>query len=264
MIESKQVSSGFALPCKTGTGGYMLKIVLCDDNTRFLEAFRVAARKILDKNHISAAIYTYECAEAGSPDLWQSADIFFLDIDFPEKTYNGIDIARRIRTNNHESVIVFVTNYVQYSPEGYEVQAFRYLLKDQIQDKLESYLMQCINKLNCTRETLQISISGEIILIPLNDILYIESQKHLAIIHVLKKGNKAETLYQYYESLCNLDQKLYSKGFLRVQKSYIVNMRRIQKYQCSEVRLDSGVVLPASEKNYSEQKKKYLLWKGAV
>ena len=68
--------------------------------------------------------------------------------------------------------------------------------------------------------------------------------------------------YRFYSSLANLEEHLATQGFLRIQKSYLVNMRRITKYQCNEARLDNGQTLRVSEKNYSENKKQYLLWKG--
>ncbi len=51
----------------------------------------------------------------------------FLDIDMDERS--GLDIARRVRELHLDTVIIFVTNYPEFSMEGYEVQAFRYLLK---------------------------------------------------------------------------------------------------------------------------------------
>ena len=54
-------------------------------------------------------------------------DIAFLDIDMG--AYSGLELARHIRSLNLDTILIFVTNYVQYSLEGYEVQAFRYLLK---------------------------------------------------------------------------------------------------------------------------------------
>ena len=69
--------------------------------------------------------------------------------------------------------------------------------------------------------------------------------------------------YSCYSSLPSFEKKLHPLGFLRIQKSYLVNMRHIKKLQCSEVILENGLTLPVSGKNYSEIKRAYLLWKGA-
>ncbi len=240
----------------------MIRIVLCDDSAPFLETLSIEIRQILRRNRIEGAIYSYEYTEDIPSYLLSNCDVFFLDIDFNEKQYTGIDLAKRIRKLRPDAVIVFVTNYIEYAPEGYEVQAFRYLLKSNIHSKLEQCLLQTISRLQTERETMHINISGEILSIPIADILYIESQGHLALVHVLKKGNQALKVYRFYSSLANLEKQMAPQGFLRTQKSFLVNMRRIKKYQCNGAQLDNGQTLRVSEKNYAEQKRQYLLWKG--
>ncbi len=262
MIIANNETTSSAVLCRAEIGVAMIRIVLCDDNKHFMESLRAEIRTILSKNKIDAVIYTYENAEAIPEHLLTSSDIFFLDIDFSGKQYTGIDIARKIRQVRENSVLVFITNFIEYAPEGYEVQAFRYLLKRDIHNKLEQCLLQSLEKLHTEQETMQINISGEILTLPLVEILYIESQGHLAIIHATRKGSQTEKTYRFYSSLTSLEQQLSTQGFLRIQKSYLVNMRRIQKYQCTEATLDNGIRLKVSEKNYAEQKRQYLLWKG--
>lgn len=251
-----------AVPCQAVIGGTMIRVALCDDSMPFLESLRSEIRKILKENDIEGVIHMYECAEDVPEQLLSNCDIFFLDIDFNQKHYTGIDLAKRIREISPDAIIVFVTNFIEYAPDGYEVQAFRYLLKRDIHSKLEQCLLQTISKLRTERETMQINISGEIMTIPLVDILYIESQGHVALVHVGKQGSQTPKTYRFYSSLVNLEEQLTTQGFLRIQKSYLVNMRRIKKYQCNEAELDNGQKLRVSEKNYAEQKKQYLLWKG--
>lgn len=240
----------------------MIRIVLLDDNQPFLISLRTNIRNVLNSHKIDAEIHVFEDAD-GIPDhILSTSDVFFLDIDFRGKEYTGIDIAKKIRRLRQDSIIVFVTNYIEYAPEGYEVQAFRYCLKSEIHLKLEQYLLQAISKRKAEQETIQISVSGETITIPLSDVLYIESQGHTAVIHIQKPGTQNQKSYQFYATLISLEQDLADQGFLRIQKSYLVNMRRMKKFQCNEATLDNGTVLPVSEKNYAKQKKQYLLWKG--
>ena len=211
-------------------GVSMIRIVLCDDNHSFLTSLRTDIRNVFNAHKIDTVIHIFEDAESIPDYVLTSSDIFFLDIDFSEKEYNGIDIAKKIRRFRQDSIIVFVTNYIEYAPEGYEVQAFRYCLKNEIHLKLEQYLLQTISKLKSEQETIQINISGETITIPLSDILYIESQGHTAVIHVQKCGTQNHKLYKFYSTLTSLEQKLSEQGFLRIQKSYLVNMRRMKQF----------------------------------
>ena len=91
---------------------------------------------------------------------------------------------------------------------------------------------------------------------------YAESNGHSAKVYIQQKRSGSVKDYSFYDSLNNLETKLEESGFLRVYKSYLVNMDRIKTYQCKVLTLDNGIVLKVSERNYGEQKKKYLLWKG--
>ena len=68
--------------------------------------------------------------------------------------------------------------------------------------------------------------------------------------------------YAFYTPMNELEQELVPLGFLRVHKSYLVNMAYIQKLTCQGVTLQNGKALRVSEKKYSEIKRLYLLWKG--
>lgn len=252
--------SDLTLPHKKercSVGACMLKILLCDDNKEFLDIMMIQLREILKNMGKQAKITQYQDADSMEVDC----DIAFLDLDFKGKDYNGIDIARAIRKQHKDTVIIFVTNFPQYAPAGYEVQAFRYLMKSDIKSKLRSYLTLAVEHLQEVKPTLNYNIAGEEINIPLEDILYIESQLHFVLVHLHPNARKQEN-HTFYASIGSLEEQLFPHGFLRIHKSYLVNMNYIQKFQCKQTTLTDGTQLRVSEKNYSEQKKTYLLWKG--
>ncbi len=262
MIKTDNISTSSAVPCAAEIGVPMIRIVICDDNPVFLKNLREEIRKVLDSHSVDAAINAFTDVERIPEDALASCDVFLLDIDFVDKRYTGIDVARWIRKLRPDVIIIFVTSYIEYAPEGYEVQAFRYILKDEISRKLEQCILESLSKLKSDQGKFQINISGETISIPMNDILYFESQAHQAVLYVLKKGAATVKTYRFYSALSALENHLSSQGFLRIHKSYLVNMRRLKKYQCTEAVLDNGTVLRVSTKSYAEQKKQYLLWKG--
>lgn len=116
---------------------------------------------------------------------------------------------------------------------------------------------------NLNKETLPIQVNGEIINLSLDDILYLEVQQHnvTAVMRQQTQGKK-QMEYSFYASLSDLEQRLEPLGFLRIHKSYLVNMKHLKKFQCKEATLDDGTTLRVGEKSYSENKRKYLLWKG--
>ena len=241
----------------------MISVLICDNDLDFLGKVCKLVESFFHTKNIKFKLHAYSDAQNISQQIFKSIDIALLDIDFENESYNGLDIARSLRAHRKDSVIIFVTNYIEYAPEGYEVQAFRYVLKRQCDSDLEKYLSLALSQLKVARDTIKFQINGEIIDVPLADILYLEvSQHNVTLFMKTDQRSKPVKTYSFYASLTDLETELSNRGFLRIHKSYLVNMRHISKFQCREVMLDNGVALRASEKNYAGNKKKYLLWKG--
>lgn len=242
----------------------MVRILLCDDNLVFLNRIREKIRNDLKCNKIHGSIYAFGLPREIPEELLASCDIIFLDMDFSPKSETGLQLAQKIRQVNPKSIIIFLTNYIEYAPAGYKVQAFRYLLKNELEESLEESLLEAITQLGQKKESIQLSISGETVDIYLENILYIESQAHTVVVHIQREEESASRKVKVNTSISSLDQRLSDRGFLRIQKSYLVNMRRIERLRFDFVMLDNGTELPMSEKGYEEKKKKYMLWKGAA
>lgn len=172
---------------------------------------------------------------------------------------SGIDLARTLRRENPGVVIIFLTNFIQYAPEGFEVQAFRYLLKRDMNEKLIPYFEAAIREVVRKKRVLTISVHSEPIDIPVSHILYLEANLRVIIVHLI---HDERTEYHFYSNLSDLSKKLEDLGFLRVQRSFLVNMEYIVQLQYEKVSLTGGIVLPSSAKNHKELKQHYLLWRG--
>lgn len=108
-----------------------INILLCDDDKDFLQRISdtVAGQSVPPGASICIT-KSSNPAEITDRQLSQY-HIMFLDIDMDERS--GMDIARRVRELHLDTVIIFVTNYPEFSMEGYEVRAFRYLLKQELE-----------------------------------------------------------------------------------------------------------------------------------
>ena len=243
-------------------GKTMIHLVICDDDRDFALRLKTELEKLLAERSMSARILAFASAEEIGQETLADCEIAFLDIDFAGKRYNGIDIARRMRRSGSEAVIVFVSNFVEYAPEGYEVQAFRYLLKDELPRKLAACLDQILEQQRTRKMTFRIQSEGEQISLALSEVLYLESMGHTLLYHVLQKGFAPDRVYSCYGAIGKMEEELAQRGFLRTQKSYLVNMAHIRKFNSRELLLSNGVSLPVSDKSYAACKRQYLLWRG--
>lgn len=241
---------------RNAMGQNSVNIILCDDDPVFMNELRCEIQRSFAKLNMKVTISTYH----GPADLVQkgleACDMAFFDIDFEREEQNGIDIARSLRQVNSRALVFFVTNYIDYAPAGYEVQAFRYILKRDMHEVLERYLLQALESMADDLRVLRLRDREQAMDLPLDQISYLEVLDHYVSIHA------GEAAYTMSATLASLESELESHGFLRIHKSYLVNMQHIRKFRSRECLLTDGTTLAVSEKNYSQQKQKYLLWKG--
>ena len=117
-----------------------MNVLICDDEWRVTEQVSELLQKHCAENGMQVRFHLFDdpCA---IKDL-AGYDIAILDIDMGD--FSGIDLAWRLRKEKPGIVIIFLTNFIQYAPEGFEVQASRYLLKTNMQERLESYFEDAV------------------------------------------------------------------------------------------------------------------------
>ena len=151
-------------------------------------------------------------------------DIIFLDIEMP--TLGGMPTAERIRRQDPDVVLVFVTNMAQYAIRGYEVDALDFVLKPvsyyQFSTKLERAL-QRIQRRRGGQVALQ--VSGGVQLLDTDDILYLETRDRLLHYHT------ATDTWSVRGSLLKAEKDLAAYHFARCNQCYLVNLRHVRGVQ---------------------------------
>ncbi|MFS2186619.1 LytR/AlgR family response regulator transcription factor [Mucilaginibacter sp. Mucisp84] len=168
----------------------------------------------------------------------QKVDLIFLDIQMPN--LNGMELARVLDSRGATKPrIIFTTAYNQFAIEGYRVDALDYLLKPfnyeeflHASNKALTYF-ELVNRSNNPataaaehaeeEEYLFLKIEYQLVRIALNEILYIEGLKDYVKIYLQDKEKPLLSL----TSLKALEEKLPSKRFMRVHRSFIVSLNKI-------------------------------------
>ena len=165
----------------------MLKIAICDDEKIFAEKIKELLEVYLDSKHIAREIniYTSGIDFVALGENVMEYDIAFLDIDM--KDMNGIQTADKIRVYSQDIYIAFVTAYINYAPEGYRCNAIRYILKNS--DQLAASIYECmdaiLDKISSSHKTKTIDFCGGSCEVLVNQIMYIESNKHKLLFHII-------------------------------------------------------------------------------
>lgn len=143
-----------------------------------------------------------------------------------------------MREHNAEAVLILVTNFSEYAPEGYEVNAFRYLSKAELDRKLPGYFRTHSPYAARANEKLNLC-EGESMSVPVQAISYVESQGHEQCLYMI--GWSKEKLYTRL-TMAQLEELLFPQGFLRIHKQYLVNMTYLQSLQSTGAVLTTGKV----------------------
>ena len=85
------------ISCRCKENGFMLRILLCDDDARMLDKIHSKVRETMDALGEKVSISKYTNADMIETAALAAADLALLDVDLEKKDYNGVDLARRLR-----------------------------------------------------------------------------------------------------------------------------------------------------------------------
>ncbi len=217
----------------------------------------------LEERHIDFEIELFssgrEFVELGVEML--QYQIIFLDINM--KQMDGIETAKNVRAYTEESFVVFVTAYIDYSLEGYQVGASRYILKNNLNFREQIY--ECMDaitkKMKCflTRKIFRFQEGEKKIRI--ENILYIESKLHKLEFNILEHGLATYTMYG---TLNELENELEEYPFLRIHQSFLVNLKYIKCVTGYKVVLSNGQELTVPRARYKTVKDTFIAYKGEL
>lgn len=185
------------------------------------------------------------------------ADLLFLDINMPD--LNGIDFMKK---QSNPPKVIFMTAYSQYAVEGFRVNALDYLLKPFDYD----LFMQSANraydwfereeKSNAEIESndrfLFIKSEYKILRINLSDIKYIEGMREYIRIHTVSQKPVMTIV-----SMKRIEEFLPADRFMRVHRSFIVNLEKITTIDRNRIVFDNNVYIPVSGQ-YNQKFQEYL------
>ncbi|NCE78206.1 DNA-binding response regulator [Turicibacter sp. TS3] len=221
----------------------MIYLALCDDDDVFRLKFKEMLTRVLDNAGIFHHIYEFESGEDLLENYPKKLDILFLDIQM--KQLNGIETAKEIRTYDTQVDILFLTSIIDYAPEGYEVRAYRYILKSVSETKLSRHILACIRERRLkTTQDLVLREKNSIFRIGVHSILYIETKRPNLIIHTLNGAHSIRMSIAEMETRLN---ELDGTGFYRCHNSYIISLRQVESLGSQSLKMRGGIEIPVSK-----------------
>ncbi len=221
-----------------------MRIAVCDDEKaqrrliiNYLQEWARASGQILDILEFPDGESLLFCWEDE-----KDFDLLILDIEMGR--LSGMELAERIRGEDEEIPILFITGYETYMAQGYEVAAIQYLLKPLSKEKLFAVLDRLQRKRKPEEKLTFLTGEGVLLLAP-SDIWFAEARGHQCIL------STARGSCQIRHSITELLKMLSGqKGFVRCHRSYLVNLRHISAITKTELVMDDFRRLPVSRGAY--------------
>lgn len=186
-----------------------------------------------------------------------SIDLMFVDINMPD--LSGMELVKAL---TNPPTVIFTTAYREYAVEGFQVDAADYLVKPisfvafykAVDKTLKRYFAETEKTISIQHNEQYLFIKSEykIVRIDLNKIEYIEGMRDYVRFH--QEGEKP---IMALLGMRKIMEQLSTDSFMRVHRSYIVNLNKIHTIERNRIVFDKNVYIPISEQ-YKDDFQKFL------
>ena len=241
----------------------MLRIAICDDEEVFGQHLKQIVSDFFEERKLQ-----YEISLFGSGEEFVKLNmdmakyqIVFLDINMEE--LDGISTAKWLREFCKDTYVVFVTAFINYALDGYEVDAIRYILKNA--SNFEKSVNECmeaiLEKMHYAVKFHRFAFKEGTKDINEDNIVYIESNLHELCFYIMK--HELED-HRMDDTLNNIENILDEAKFVRIHQSYLVNMKYVKSMKLQKTMLIDGTELPIAKPRYKKVRQIFADYKGEM
>lgn len=199
-----------------------MNIAICDDDKKLLKDFRRLIEIHMDLTGINYNITEFASGEE-LLDYKNIQNIHLLFLDIKMGAVDGIETAHRLRKAGEKMLIVFITAYPDFVFQGYEVQAFHYILKPYRESKIREILNRAISELEIRKgHTLLIHQRSGTLRIDTQKVTYFKSDRR-SILAVSTEG-----IDSFYGKLSDVETEM-PPCYQRIHNRYLINLNYVSE-----------------------------------
>ncbi|MCI9180080.1 MAG: response regulator transcription factor [Lachnospiraceae bacterium] len=242
-------------------GASFMHLAIVDDLETDLQSLKNLLCTYLEPRHIIHEISLFTSGEQFLSGFWPGRyDILFLDNQLGG--ISGMDIAHRVRAQDHFVPIIFITVEESYALEGYSVQAVDYILKPVEKERLFSTMNRLIDSRKF-QHFIEIKESRTVRHLLVDDIFYVRSIGHFLEIYTAENSDVIKP-YMTLEAFLSLLSPMGEYGdfhqgfrFQNCCRGYIVNLDYVRSLETKDFVLTNGYRIPISRSKYKEMQMAY-------
>lgn len=237
----------------------MIHTAICDDNISFTEYIETILLQVQSLYEMRINISIFYSGESFCKAIEKSCSFDIVLMDIEMEGMNGVRAGEILRSedDNDKVYLIYISNHDTYWKQLFNVQPYAFLekpLEDTVLiDKINKLIKKILVLRNeGKRKVLPIKLNGQEVLIPLNKIMYLESQIRKVTVYTV------DEIIEYYSTLNKEENKLDSKEFVRTHQSYIINLRFAKKITNEYIILLNNTEIPISNGRKGRIKNAYL------
>ena len=230
-----------------------MRIAVCDDNIKELSALSKLLSSYREKTKACFTYAAYSDSVALLEDVRKGGfDFLLLDVMMP--LASGMEIAREIREFDENIKIAFLTSSPDFAVESYSVEAFAYLLKPATADNLFPILDKLFRLAQKPEDGLAVRLKNGVANILFFKLAYVEVINRMLCFHLTDGSVRKLTapLSEYEGALLSRPE------FIRVHRSFIINLWQVQELRPTDIVTYTGDVVPVSRRLYAQVRKAYM------
>ncbi len=220
-----------------------MRILICDDEVRYIQPLRKCLEQYMAEHNIPS-----EITETVAPQKIllskEVYDIAFLDIQM--ENVDGLTLAKELRQRNRKTALFFITNYEGYQDNAMDLQALRYFKKPFEPDRLIAGLDKALEYIDGAYVDVFLYSGGVQQRVLVDDILYLTLDGRKVAVQTVKSrflvtGKLEEWIERFPHTF-----------FRQPHKSFLVNLHHVERYAYSELQMSDGTRIPIAPKKQPE------------
>ena len=219
-----------------------MKISVCDDEKSFAEGLMTEITAFFTEKNIECEMQYFSEGEEFLKTIEEKNDFELIFMDINLISSDGINIVSKLRSMEISTPVIFVTSLENRAIDGYDVDAFGFVVKKSYKEKLPRVLTKLYDKLY-NKKTMVIHEKDNTRIVNTEDILYIESDKRASTV------NSVNGILCDIRPIGQISAELSVDDFVEVFKSVYVNIAKIKRINTDTVILENEASLPLSRRN---------------
>lgn len=214
----------------------MVKIAIVDDEKETLDLECDCIGKVVYEKG-EAEIFPFSGAEEVAENINQGVEYDVLITDIELSGMSGLELGKLVCRKLHRCYLVFLTSHSEFAVESYRLEAYQYILKKEMEERLPSITERLVEKVKKERNNfVLLGPENEKRKVYFRDIIYVQKDKGMKyVLYITKVGDFRER-----EGLKKTMERLDSKMFLFADRSYIVNMKFIERISGDTIYLEEN------------------------